>query len=310
MGCSAQLAGMIQKLSIQCPAKINLFLEITGKRPDGYHRLVTLFAKINIYDVLDMKLTSGLGGPELVIEDEAATAPLSAGHDNLVLRAAKLLYEAFDVKVGVQITLKKRIPIGAGLGGGSSDAGGTLLGLGKLLGLDEGGAPYRKKIYEIARSLGADVPFFVNPHSFCIGRGIGDRLSPLKIAGPLPYLILVYPGVAISTAESYRALSLPAKKDVLTRLSQLDKLTEALVRGDSIDGWGGLLFNRLEESKVPAEPFVRAARDILSKLGLIGVRMSGSGSSVFGFASSYEEGVRVLKRLEIYPWKSFLTSCL
>ena len=125
---------MIQKLSLQCPAKINLFLEVTGKRPDGYHRLATLFAKINVYDVLDMRLTSGLGGPELMIEDEAATAPLSAGPDNLVLRAAKLFFEAFDVKVGVQIILKKRIPIGAGLGGGSSDAGGNFIGVGEALG--------------------------------------------------------------------------------------------------------------------------------------------------------------------------------
>jgi len=301
---------VIQKTAIQCPAKINLFLEVTGKRPDGYHRLATLFAKINVYDVLDMNLTSGLGGPELHVLDEAGTAPLPVGADNLVLRAAKLFFDAFDVKVGVQITLKKRIPIGAGLGGGSSDAAGTLMGLGKLLGLDAGGAAYRSQLLEIARCLGADVPFFLSPHPFCLGRGIGDRLSPARVAGPLPYLILVYPGVSTNTAESYRKLTLPSRKDVLTRLAQLDKLTEALLRGDPVIEWERWLFNRLEESPVPAEPFVRGARDILRKLGLLGVRMSGSGSSVFGFASSYEEATRVLKRIEIYPWKSFLTSCL
>ena len=300
---------MIKKTSIQCPAKINLFLEITGKRPDGYHRLKTLFAKINVYDVLDLSLASGLQGPELVVEDSQSTSPLSAGSDNLVLRAANLFFKAFDVKVGVRLSLKKSIPIGAGLGGGSSDAAGTLLGLGKLLGLDSGGAAYRKKILELARGLGADVPFFIQSHAFALGEGIGDRLTSIKIPHALPYLILVFPGVSISTAESYKALSLPKPKDVLTKLSQLDRLTEALIQGRSVEEWGELLFNRLEDSKVSAEPIVRGARDILSKLGLKGVRMSGSGSSVFGFCESYVEGEKILNKLKIYPWKSFLTSC-
>ena len=300
---------MIKKTSVQCPAKINLFLEITGKRPDGYHRLKTLFAKINVYDVLDLSLASGLGGPELVIEDSEATSALSAGPDNLVMRAANLFFKAFDVKVGVRLSLKKRIPIGAGLGGGSSDAAGALLGLGKLLGLDSGRAAYRKKILELSRGLGADVPFFVQSHSFSLGEGIGDRLSPVKISHSLPYLILVFPGVSISTAESYRALPLPERKDVLTRLSQLDRLTEALTHGEPVEEWGDLLFNRLEDSKVSARPIVHGALDVLRKLGLWGVRMSGSGSSVFGFCRSYAEGEKILSKLKIYPWKSFLTSC-
>ncbi len=300
---------MIKKTSIQCPAKINLFLEITGKRPDGYHRLKTLFGKINVYDVLDLSLAPGLQGPELFVEDSESTSSLSAGPDNLVLRAANLFFKAFDVQVGVRLSLKKRIPIGAGLGGGSSDAAGTLVGLGKLLGLDSGGASYRKKVFELARGLGADIPFFIQPHAFALGEGIGDRLTAVKIPQALPYLILVFPGVSISTAESYKALSLPARKDVLTRLSQLDRLTEALRRGDAVEKWGELLFNRLEDSKVSAEPIVRGARDILGKLGLKGVRMSGSGSSVFGFCRSYAEGEKILNKLKVYPWKSFLTSC-
>ena len=118
-------------LKIQCPAKVNLFLEITGKRPDGYHRLATLFAKINLYDVLDLTADQ-TGEIKLSIETEEGLAPLSAGEDNLVMRAARAFFKAFRVGQGVTIVLTKRIPMGAGLGGGSSDAAGTLLGLAKL----------------------------------------------------------------------------------------------------------------------------------------------------------------------------------
>ena len=130
----------------QCPAKVNLFLEVTGKRKDGYHTLATLFAKINIYDVLDMEVVSGKK-PTLQIVDELGTMPLSAGPDNLVLRAAHAFYRAFRVGVGVNITLYKRIPMGAGLGGGSSDAAGTLLGLANILQINLT-SKCRKKLHE------------------------------------------------------------------------------------------------------------------------------------------------------------------
>src|ERR1700758_2090608 len=158
-------------IKIQCPAKVNLFLEVTGKRPDGYHRLATLFAKINLYDVLELEADM-TGEIKLEIELDNGSALLSAGDDNLVMRAARAFYKAFRVGQGVKIKLIKRIPMGAGLGGGSSDAAGTLLGLARLFDIKLD-AKKRKKLHDIAVTLGADVPFFLRSENFCLGTGIG-----------------------------------------------------------------------------------------------------------------------------------------
>jgi len=291
----------------QCPAKINLFLEVTGRRKSGYHTLATLFAKINLYDVLDMEVVGG-NKATLEIVDELGTMPLSAGPDNLVLRAARAFYREFRVGVGVKITLIKRIPMGAGLGGGSSDAAGTLLGLARLLQINLTAAK-KKKLHDIGVKLGADVPFFLKDANFCRATGIGDRLKPVKIAKSLPFMVLVWPGFPSPTGPVFSAVPPRRRSDILTRLSQLDKLIRRLKTGRPVEEWGGLLFNRLEEAAVPVMKEVAQARRILESAGLKGVRMSGSGSSVYGFISSHAEGVRVVGRLRAYPWKVYLTSC-
>jgi len=291
----------------QCPAKVNLFLEVTGRRKNGYHALSTLFAKINLYDVLDMEVINGRR-PVLEIVDELGTAPLSAGPDNLVLRAAEAFYRAFRVGLGVKITLYKRIPMGAGLGGGSSDAAGTLLGLARLFEINLN-AKRRKKLHDIGVKLGADVPFFLKDANFCRATGIGDRLKPVKIAKSLPFMVVAWPGFPSPTGPVYGALAPRRRADILTRLSQLDKLVRSLKRGRPVEEWGGLLFNRLERAELPVMTEIAQARRILEAAGAKGVRMSGSGSSVFGFIGSHAEGVRVVRRLQAYPWKVYLTSC-
>ncbi|MDD5627586.1 MAG: 4-(cytidine 5'-diphospho)-2-C-methyl-D-erythritol kinase [Elusimicrobia bacterium] len=292
-------------IRVQCPAKVNLFLEVTGRRPDGYHRLATLFAKINLYDVLELE-----AAPRGVALEIDSDAPLSAGPDNLVCRAAQAFIKAFRVDGGARLRLVKRIPMGAGLGGGSSDAAGTLLGLAKIFSvrLDAG---RKARLARLAAALGADVPFFLHPAPFCLGTGIGDRLKPVRISKSLPYMVLVYPGLHVSTVEAYRALPLPlpSRSVVLTRLSQLDRLIRSLQRGRPVEEWEGLLFNRLESAELPVLEQVEAARRVLLRLGVRGARMSGSGSSVFGFVASHSEGQAALERLRGYSWKGFLTSC-
>ena len=294
-------------MKVQCPAKVNLFLEVTGRRKDGYHTLSTLFVRINIYDVLDLEFANG-GKPTLEIVDELHTSQLSPGPDNLVMKAAKAFYRAFGVKVGAKIVLTKRIPMGAGLGGGSSDAAGTLLGLAKLFQI-ELTAARKKKLHRIAVGLGADVPFFLKEVNFCLATGIGDRLKTLKIHKSLPYMVLVWPGFPSPTGPVYQALPPRRRSEILTSLSQLTRLVRSLKRGRSVEEWGGLLFNRLEQAELPAMADVAQARRILETVGAKGVRMSGSGSAVFGFISSHAEGVRVVRRLQAYPWKVYLTSC-
>jgi 4-diphosphocytidyl-2-C-methyl-D-erythritol kinase len=294
-------------VKFQCPAKVNLFLEVTGRRKNGYHTLNTLFAKINIYDVLDMEVVNG-SEPTLEIIDELNTGGLSAGPDNLVLRAAEAFYKAFRVGVGVKIILTKRIPMGAGLGGGSSDAAGTLLGLAKLLDIELNAAK-KKKLHDIAIRLGADVPFFLKDANFCRATGVGDRLRPVEIAKSLPFMIVAWPGFGSPTGPVYQALPPRRRPEILTRLSQLDKLIRSLKKGRPVEEWGGLLFNRLEQAELPVMKEIAQARRILEAAGAKGTRMSGSGSSVFGFVSSHGEGEWVVRRLQAYPWKVFLTSC-
>jgi 4-diphosphocytidyl-2-C-methyl-D-erythritol kinase len=295
-------------MKVQCPAKVNLFLEVTGRRKDGYHTLSTLFAKINVYDVLDLDFANGVR-PTLEIVDELGTAPLSAGPDNLVLRAAEAFFRAFRIGRGVKIVLTKRIPMGAGLGGGSSDAAGTLLGLARLFQI-EMNAARRLRLHEIGVKLGADVPFFLKDANFCLATGVGDKLKTLKIPRSLPYMVLAWPGFPSPTGPVYGALPPRRRADVLTRLAQLGKLTRRLKAGRPVEEWGGLLFNRLEQAELPVLTQVEQARRILEAAGAKGARMSGSGSSVFGFVPSHGEGERVVRRLQAYPWKVYLTSCL
>jgi 4-diphosphocytidyl-2-C-methyl-D-erythritol kinase len=294
-------------VKVQCPAKVNLFLEVTGRRKDGYHTLASLFSRINIYDVLDFEFANG-GQPILEIVDELGGDPLSAGSDNLVMKAARAFYKTFRIGVGVKIVLTKRIPMGAGLGGGSSDAAGTLLGLAKLFQI-ELNAARRKKLHAIAVGLGADVPFFLKEVNFCRATGIGDKLKPIKVNKSLPYMVIAWPGFGSPTGPVYKALPPRRRAATLTKLSQLSKLIRRLKLGRPVEEWGGLLFNRLEEAGLPVMSEIAQARRILEAAGAKGVRMSGSGSSVFGFVSSHVEGEKVVKRLRAYPWKVYLTSC-
>jgi len=287
-------------IQVPCPAKVNLFLEVTGRRRDGYHTLATLFAKIALFDVLKFEPQARF---ELEVECESGQS-LSAGPDNLVLRAAEAFRKAFRTGAGARIRLIKRIPLGAGLGGGSSDAAGTLLGLSRLYRMERrpGLMPALRRL---ALRLGADVPLFLHKSPFCEGRGIGERLRPLRLARSLPDIVLLYPGAPVSTREIFSQLQLPTPKSVLTSLSQLGTLIKKLEKGKPISEWAGLLFNRLESRVLSGRPEVAQAKRLLQRLGLRGVLMSGSGSAVFGFVSSQAEGDLALKRLQVYPWKAY-----
>jgi len=295
-----------RSVSVQCPAKINLFLEVTGKRRDGYHTLATLFAKVSLFDVIDAELMAE--GLEVEINDEAGQG-VAAGPDNLVWKAATAFNKTFGVRRGIRLRLTKKIPMGAGLGGGSSDAAGTFAALIRLLKIKQD-RKVTAILKKMALELGADVPFFIRPEPFCEGRGIGEKLKAFDIGGTMPWIILVFPNKFVSTGPVFSRLSTPSKSSVLTRLSHLDKLKKKLVKGRPISEWQGFLFNRLEETVLDLHPEVRQVKDILTRLRLRGVLMSGSGASVFGFASSREEGESVMERLKGYPWKTYLTCCL
>jgi 4-diphosphocytidyl-2-C-methyl-D-erythritol kinase len=180
------------------PAKINLYLHILGRRADGFHELETLMAPISLGDTLDIDLilagTSGAGGIEFTCSDPA----LSDAKDNLATKAARLFLEEFKLTTGVRIHLEKAVPVGAGLGGGSSDAAAVLLALRELTRIDCGDA----KLAELAARLGSDIPFFIH-RTPAVCRGRGEIIEPVRLKENYQGL-LVHPGFGVSTPWAYK----------------------------------------------------------------------------------------------------------
>jgi 4-diphosphocytidyl-2-C-methyl-D-erythritol kinase len=180
------------------PAKVNLTLQVLKKRPDGYHEIYTIFQKISLYDEIEVELKEAGFELEFLSEENI---PLE---ENLIFKAYKLTKEHFRIKGGIKVVVKKKIPAGAGLGGGSSNAGSILKALAKLFEIPI------KELFPVARRLGADVPFFLMQEGACVGEGIGDKLSPYPVF-PAWYVI-IYPGFKISTAWAYQSLNLKKEK--------------------------------------------------------------------------------------------------
>ncbi len=278
-------------ITLQAPAKINLFLEVTGKRSDGYHELSTLFAKVSLADHIELDAeTSDNEDFWLDLQGPLAEG-LSCGDDNLALRAVRVFAAHFGLTLRVHIRLEKNIPFGAGLGGGSSDAGTVLRGLCQL---------FEKNPLELlpeAARLGADVPLFLYSDSFLKGEGIGDKLSPLSAPGLLPWAVLVYPNTPVPTKGVFGRLRLPTRQTVLTSLSNLDKLIEYIRQGLPPADWQPLLFNRLEEAVLPFVSSVRNVKEDFLALGASPL-MSGSGSTVFALTPDRDQAEDLAGRIK------------
>jgi 4-diphosphocytidyl-2-C-methyl-D-erythritol kinase len=282
----------------EAPAKINLFLEVMGRRPDGYHTLSTIFQEISLADRLTVR--PDLGSPGGTFRLSVKGAELPADGNNLVLRAAEAFHKMVPVESGRRILLEKRIPMGAGLGGGSSDAAATLKALWTLSGRAPGAFPPRRFL-PAARRLGADVPFFLMGGR-AWGRGIGDRLTPLPVRERKPYyFVLVSPETPVPTPWVYKHLRFP-----LTKRRTSLTLQKMLRAARPAAEWAPMLFNRLEEVVLPRVPAVREARAALERAGCRAALMSGSGSSVFGVVDSPSQGRRVLSALPRGRWAARL----
>jgi len=293
-------------IRIEAPAKINLFLEVTGDRPDGYHNLATLFAKISLADGLTLKKTEK-PGVSLKVVNKANLKPLKTG-DNIVYKAAMAFFEAFKINPAVEITLVKKIPVGAGLGGGSSDAAAALKGLCRLYGVNAD--KNIKKLRAAALALGSDVPFFLTRGAFSAGTGRGELLTPVKSKGRLPVIILVYPGVPVYTGPVYKALKPVAAFETAGNIKKFKLLIKALQAGKPLNDWGRLLFNRLEEPVLPRYEAVRRAKEDLIKAGAASVLMSGSGASVFALSEDRASADKISKIIKKSNRKVFLVDFL
>lgn len=259
--------GGTRSLELFAPAKVNLGLRITGRRPDGYHELDSLFAPLDFGDDLRLDV-SAADATEIQLRVLGDGDGIPDGPENLAARAARRYLEACGTRFRVSITLTKRIPAGAGLGGGSSDAAAVLRGLARLApGLPETG------LAELALALGADVPFFLDPAP-CRVRGIGDQIEPL--AGiPALALLLVHPGEALGTADVYQAF------DALTPRPPPPRPPEG-AWPRSNDALGARLHNDLEPAALRLAPSLGRIRRGLEALGAQAVAMSGSGATLYG----------------------------
>lgn len=267
-------------LIVQAPAKVNLFLETLRKRPDGYHELVTCMVAVTLFDTLEFK-EDATGAIHLTCAD----ASVPAGSANLVWRAAALLRQRTGATSGVHIHLVKRIPLAAGLAGGSTDAAATLGGLNQLWKLDR----TDEELATLAAELGSDVPFFFSlPAAWCTGRG--EMVAPFRLPTPL-HFVLACPPTGLSTAEIYRAVTIPANPE------PSDRLRLALEQGN-VEAIGAALHNRLQEPAETKSPEVQALRQLFAALGPVGHQMSGSGSTYFALCRSQPEADALARQVQ------------
>jgi 4-diphosphocytidyl-2-C-methyl-D-erythritol kinase len=258
-------------------AKINLGLEVLGKREDGYHEIRTLFQTIDVYDLLEFW---PLRQDKIILKGDDNT--ISWGERNLIHRAAGLLKEQFNPKGGIRIRVEKNIPAGRGLGGGSSNAATTLWSLNRMwsLGLEKGA------LMDLGSHLGADIPYFFEG-GLCLGEGIGDRIVPLDDLSPL-LCVVVLPSFPLSTAAVY--------KQVPPSLTSQGKDSKIIRFLDSRDL--GFLENDLEEIVFRTYPQIKAIKNLFQKQGSELSLMSGSGSAVFGLFQEKEKAEETSRDLE------------
>jgi len=251
---------MNRTLHLKAPAKVNFRLDVLRRRHDGYHDLRMLMQRIDLCDELEISL---LDTPGISVNCDNSGLPVNEG--NIVWRAAEAMLRRTPGRVGINIRLTKKIPIAAGLGGGSSDAATTLMGLNGMLGLNLDEA----ELMKIGLKLGADVPFFIFGKP-AIATGIGDKLTALEVVKPL-WLLLVNPGIHVSTAWVYQNLGLTTDK-VADKIPFLYK---------SADDICAILANDLEEVTQKKFPVILEIKEQLMAAGALGALMSGSGPTVF-----------------------------
>lgn len=277
----------VSKLVIQSYAKVNLILEVLNKRPDNYHNINTLLERISLGDKIIIK-----NRRDNLIKITCNHPGVPVDASNFCFRAAKLLRDKFRIAKGLDIKIIKRIPVGAGLGGGSSNAASVFLALNKFwkLNLPKG------RLAKLAAEIGSDVPFFIYAAPFAQAQGRGEKIRVLaKLNKVRLWHILVVPKIHVSTPQIYKewddfcGLTKPAR--------DVKILTSALVKKNPFLN-PGLLFNSLERVTLSLYPEVGRIKEKLAALGLKNILMSGSGPAVFALVSSAKAAVTLIKRVK------------
>ena len=273
---------MIDKTTQRAYAKINIGLDVLRRRADGYHEVKMIMQTVDIYDELVLERRKEPG-----IELRMDNSDLPSGGDNLICRAADLLFREKEITGGVNISLTKRIPIAAGMAGGSADAAAALRGLNELFDLGYS----LKELQALGVGLGADIPYCLAGGTM-LSEGIGEILTPLP-APPAAHLVIAKPDINVSTAFVYGNLH----ADRLAWHPDIDGMIAALQKGD-LDGITGRLGNVLETVTVKAHPVIEQIKELLRKQGAENALMSGSGPTVFGIFKEKETAARAAEAVE------------
>ena len=281
--------GKVAKIIIKAYAKINLTLDVLGKRADGYHQVETVMQGINLYDLVEMERT----GREIRL---VCNIPELEGKDNLAFRAAVLMKEKYGLKPGFSINLQKNIPVEAGLGGGSADAAAVILGVNQLCGLDL----TLEEMRADAAGLGSDVPFCLRPLT-ALATGRGEQIKDLETC-PVLWLALAKPPFGVSAAEAYRHLSRVSIK----KRPALQAVLQAIAGQQK-----GMLYqhmdNVLEEATFDLYPRLKTYVREIEALGARKVMMSGSGPTLLVFGENEEEARRLANLLKKPDWQVFVS---
>ena len=296
-----------QTVTVRAPAKINLLLYVLDRQPTGYHRIFSLMQMVNLHDRLVLTRRPTRDGIRIVTQNRN----LPLGEDNLIVRAARVFMQRYGVETGLRIELDKKIPIGAGLGGGSSDAAATLHGLCRLFQM----TPPRTELAALGQTLGSDLPFFFGGPTAWVA-GIGNEVYPTRLGKNL-WAVLVNPGFEVSTVWVYSELDrlrsgsparLPAgvapRKTFLKKIGlTLDRKRLKILSGKSkafpLTKRSFSLHNDLEVITIRRYPVIETIKERLCALGAKGVLMSGSGPTVFGLfrdGSSARSAAAILRR--------------
>jgi 4-diphosphocytidyl-2-C-methyl-D-erythritol kinase len=293
----------MSRISLLSPAKLNLFLKVQNKRPDGFHNIITVFERVDLSDEMSFRV---LPNKTIRIVCDHPHVPL--GSKNLVYKVARLLQDGFNLQEGVEIKIKKRIPVAAGLAGGSSNAATALLGLNHIWKLNLS----RAAILSYARKIGSDVAFFLYDTSWALGTERGDHIEKLKIKTKL-WHILVVPCIKMYSWKVYGGFSLGAavplvssgygaqalnnspktgeldhKLQLTNKNDNVNILIRNLKKGSVLDA-GRLLRNDLESVIIGLCPRLEKLKDRLKSLNTHGVMISGSGPAVFGLMATQGE---------------------
>lgn len=265
-------------------AKINLTLDVVGKRENGYHDLEMIMQTVNLYDTIYIRKTKVPG-----IRLKANYSWLPTNEKNIAYRAAQLFFEESRIDGGIAVEITKRIPVAAGLAGGSTDAAATLVGLNKLYETHYS----KEKLMEMGLKLGADVPFCI-ARGTMLAEGIGEELTPLT---PMPhtYVVLVKPPISVSTAVVYKNLDI----NCIKKHPETTTVIEALKEGN-VQKIADHMSNVLEEVTIPMHPEIEAIKKAFMNQGAMGTMMSGSGSTVFGLFETKEAANKAAKYFKIH----------